>query len=80
VEKPSTSNLFALIVCGLFAIGSFALAGSEHILWWAGWFWTAGFLALLLVSAGWKPFVDELEITDLSVKRRFGARLPWARW
>jgi hypothetical protein len=32
VEKPSTSNLFALIVCGLFAVGRFIKAsGSTEI-------------------------------------------------
>lgn len=74
MAKRSTGDIAALIACGLFAIGSFALAESGDKLWWAGWFWTAGFLVLLLIPPGWKPYVDELEITDLGVTRRFG---PW---
>jgi hypothetical protein len=76
VEKRSAGDIAVLIVCGLFAVGSFALADPEEMLWWAGWFWTAGFLALLLIPPGWKAVVDELEITDLGVTRRFG---PWLR-
>jgi len=75
VEKRSAGDIAALIACGLFAVGSFALADSGDKLWWAGWFWTVGFLVLLLIPPGWKPLVDELEITDLGVTRRFGPRL-----
>jgi hypothetical protein len=76
VEKRSAGDLAALIACGLFAAASFAFADSDDMGWWAGWFWTAGFLALLLIPPGWKHYVDELEITDLGVARRFG---PWLR-
>ena len=40
--------------------------------WWAGAFWIVCFLALLL--PGSRRLVDEVEITDLGVTRRFG---PW---
>lgn len=41
--------------------------------WWAGAFWIVGFLALLL--PGSKRLIDEVEITDLGVTRRFGSWL-----
>jgi len=41
--------------------------------WWAGAFWIVCFLALLL--AGSKGPVDEVEVSDLGVTRRFGPRL-----
>lgn len=74
MARRSANDIAVLIVCGLFAAGSFALGDSGDGLWWAGWFWTAGFLALLLIPPDWKPVTDELEITDLGVTRRFG---PW---
>ena len=55
----------------MFAAGSFL----PDMPWWTGAFWTVGFLALLLIPPGWKAFVDELEITNLGVTRRFGPRL-----
>lgn len=76
MAKRSAGDVAALIACGLFAAASFTFANDEDIGWWAGWFWTAGFLALLLIPPGWKPLVDELEVTDLGVTRRFG---PWLR-
>ena len=72
MQKRRASHIAALIVCGVFAAGSFLL----DMPWWTGAFWTVGFLALLLIPPGWKAFVDELEITDLGVTRRFG---PWLR-
>ena len=63
----------ALIGCGLFAAGSFALALQGGLPWWAGFFWVVCFLALLLPGA--KGVVDELEVTDLGVSRRFGPRM-----
>ena len=63
----------ALIGCAVFAALSFALAVQGGMPWWAGAFWVACFLALLL--AGSKGPVDEVEVTDLGVTRRFGPRL-----
>lgn len=63
----------ALIGCGLFAAGSFALALQGGLPWWAGFFWVACFLALLLPGA--RGVVDEIEVTDLGVSRRFGPRM-----
>ncbi|HSA90984.1 MAG TPA: hypothetical protein VLF42_13925 [Burkholderiales bacterium] len=76
MARRSAGDVAALIACGLFAAASFTFASDEDIGWWAGWFWTAGFLALLLISPGWKPLVEELEVTDFGVTRRFG---PWLR-
>jgi hypothetical protein len=70
--RRSPGSIAALVACGLFAVLSFLLS----MPWWAGAFWTVGFLALLLVPPDWKPFVDELEVTELGVTRRFG---PWLR-
>ena len=42
--------------------------------WWAGAFWIVCFLALLL--PGSRRLVDEVEITEDGVTRRFG---PWLR-
>lgn len=74
MQKRRASSIAALILCAVFAVTSFALADSRDVLWWGGWFWTVGFLALL-IPPSWKPFIDELQITDLGVTRRFGARL-----
>jgi hypothetical protein len=63
----------ALIGCAVFAALSFAFAVQGGMPWWAGAFWIACFLALLL--AGSKGPVDEVEVTDLGVTRRFGPRL-----
>ena len=63
----------ALIGCAVFAALSFALAVQGGMPWWAGAFWIACFLALLLPGA--KGLVDEVEISDLGVTRRFGPRL-----
>jgi len=57
----------------VFAALSFALAVQGGMPWWAGAFWIACFLALLLPGA--KGLVDEVEISDLGVTRRFGPRL-----
>ena len=62
----------ALIGCAVFAALSFALAVQGGMPWWAGAFWIACFLALLLPGA--KGLVDEVEISDLGVTRRFGPR------
>lgn len=63
----------ALIGCAVFAALSFALAVQGGMPWWAGAFWIVCFLALLL--PGSKGPVDELEVGDLGVTRRFGPRL-----
>jgi hypothetical protein len=63
----------ALIGCALFAVLSFAFAVQGGMPWWAGAFWVVGFLALLLPGA--KGLVDEIEVTDLGVSRRFGPRM-----
>ena len=62
----------ALIGCAVFAALSFAVAQQGGLPWWAGAFWIVCFLALLL--AGWHGLVDDVEVTDLGVSRRFG---PW---
>ena len=62
----------ALIGCAVFAVLSFLVALDGGMPWWAGVFWIVGFLALLLPGA--KRLIDEVEITDLGVTRRFG---PW---
>lgn len=62
----------ALVGCAVFAVLSFALAVQGGMPWWAGAFWIACFLALLLPGA--RRLVDEVEITELGVTRRFG---PW---
>ena len=62
----------ALIGCAVFAALSFALAVQGGMPWWAGAFWMVCFLALLLAGANNR--VDEIEVTDLGVFRRFG---PW---
>lgn len=62
----------ALIGCAVFAALSFAFALQGGMPWWAGAFWVVCFLALLL--PGSKGLVDEIEVTDLGVTRRFG---PW---
>ena len=63
----------ALIGCAVFAALSFALAVQGGMPWWAGAFWIVCFLALLL--PGSKGLVDEVEVSDLGVTRRFGPRL-----
>ena len=62
----------ALAGCAVFAVLSFALALDGGMPWWAGAFWIVGFLALLV--PGSRRLLDEVEITDLGVTRRFG---PW---
>ena len=62
----------ALVGCAVFAVLSFALALDGGMPWWAGAFWIVGFLALLV--PGSRRLLDEVEITDLGVTRRFG---PW---
>jgi hypothetical protein len=66
-------RLIGLVGCGVFAAASFALALQGGLPWWAGFFWVVCFLALLL--PGSKGVVDELELSDLGVSRRFGPRL-----
>lgn len=63
----------ALIGCVVFAALSFAFAVQGGMPWWAGAFWIVCFLALLLPGA--KGLVDEVEVSDLGVTRRFGPRL-----
>jgi hypothetical protein len=63
----------ALIGCTVFAALSFAFAVQGGMPWWAGAFWIVCFLALLL--PGSKGLVDEVEVSDLGVTRRFGPRL-----
>jgi len=63
----------ALIGFAVFAALSFAFAVQGGMPWWAGAFWVVGFLALLLPGA--KGLVDEIEVTDLGVSRRFGPRM-----
>ena len=63
----------ALIGCAVFAALSFAIALQGGMPWWAGAFWVVCFLALLL--PGSKGLVDEVEVGDLGVTRRFGPRL-----
>ena len=63
----------ALIGCAVFAALGFAFAVQGGMPWWAGVFWIACFLALLV--AGAKGLVDDVEVSDLGVTRRFGARL-----
>jgi len=62
----------ALIGCVVFAALSFAFAVQGGMPWWAGVFWVVCFLALLLPGA--KRLVDEIEVGDRGVTRRFG---PW---
>jgi hypothetical protein len=66
-------RLIGLVGCGLFAAGSFALAFEGGMPWWAGFFWVACFVGFLLPAQS--GFVDEVEISDLGVRRRFGPRL-----
>ena len=63
----------ALIGFAVFAALSFVFAVQGGMPWWAGAFWVVGFLALLL--PGSKSVVDEIEVTDLGVSRRFGPRM-----
>ena len=63
----------ALIGCAVFAALSLAFAVQGGMPWWAGAFWIICFLALLL--PGSKGLVDEVEVSDLGVTRRFGPRL-----
>ena len=70
-------RLIGLAGCGVFAAGSFALALQGGLPWWAGFFWVACFLALLV--PGSKGAVDEIEVTDLGVSRRFGSRMAKKR-
>ena len=67
----------ALIGCAVFAALSFALALQGGMPWWAGFFWVVCFAGLLL--PGRSGFVDEVEITELGVRRRFGPRLRQKR-
>jgi hypothetical protein len=62
----------ALVGCAVFALLSLALALEGGMPWWAGAFWIVCFLALLL--PGSRRLVDEVEITEDGVTRRFG---PW---
>jgi hypothetical protein len=66
-------RLIGLVGCGLFAVGSFALALEGGMPWWAGFFWVVCFVGFLLPAQS--GFVDEVEITDRGVRRRFGPRL-----
>jgi hypothetical protein len=63
----------ALIGCAVFAVLSFAFAVQGGMPWWAGAFWVVCFLALLL--PGSKGMLDEVELDELGVTRRFGPRL-----
>jgi len=62
----------ALIGCAVFAALGFAVAVQGGMPWWGGAFWVVCFLALLLPGA--RSRVDEIEVNDLGVTRRFG---PW---
>jgi len=62
----------ALVGCAVFALLSLALALEGGMPWWAGAFWIVCFLALLV--PGSRRLVDEVEITEAGVTRRFG---PW---
>jgi hypothetical protein len=63
----------ALVGCAVFAALSFAFAVQGGMPWWAGAFWVVCFLALLL--AGSKGLVDEIDVSDLGLTRRFGPRM-----
>jgi len=63
----------ALIGCAVFAALSYALALQGGMPWWAGAFWVVCFLGLLL--PGSKGSLDEIEVGELGVTRRFGPRL-----
>ena len=63
----------ALIGFAVFAALSFIFAVQGGMPWWAGALWVVGFLALLL--SGSRGVVDEIEVTDLGVSRRFGPRM-----
>ena len=67
-----TRKRIALIGCAVFAVLSFALALQGGMPWWAGAFWIVCFLTLLV--PGSRRLIDEVEITDRGVARRFG---PW---
>jgi hypothetical protein len=66
-------RLIGLVGCALFAAFSFALALEGGMPWWAGFFWVACFAGFLLPAQS--GFVDEVEISALGVRRRFGPRL-----
>lgn len=72
-RRARSRKRIALIGCAVFAALSFAFAVQGGMPWWAGAFWIVCFLALLL--AGSKGPVDEVEVSDLGVTRRFGPRL-----
>jgi hypothetical protein len=72
-RRVRSRKRIALIGCAVFAALSFALAVQGGMPWWAGAFWIVGFLALLLPAS--KGPVDEVEVSDLGVTRRFGPRL-----
>lgn len=72
-RRVRSRKRIALIGCAVFAALSFALALQGGMPWWAGAFWIVCFLALLL--AGSRGPVDEVEVSDLAVTRRFGPRL-----
>jgi hypothetical protein len=69
----ATRKRIALVGCAVFAVLSFGVAHQGGMPWWAGAFWIVCFLALLV--AGSRRLVDEVELTDLGVTRRFGAWL-----
>ena len=72
-SRARSRKRIALIGCAAFAALSFAFAVQGGMPWWAGAFWIVCFLALLL--AGSRGPVDEVEVSDLGVTRRFGPRL-----
>src|SRR3954465_13571500 len=63
----------ALIGCAVFAVASFAFAMEGGMPWWAGPWWIVCFLALLL--PGTKGLIDEVDLSDVGVARRFAPRL-----
>lgn len=67
-------EILPLVTCAVFAFGSFALGDRGEPLWWAGWFWIACCLAWFLPQRRSLP-LDQIEVTDSGVTRRFGAAL-----
>jgi len=72
-RRVRSRKRIALIGCAVFAVLSLAFAVEGGMPWWAGAFWIVCFLALLL--PGSKGLIDEVELSDLGVTRRFGPRL-----
>src|SRR6185369_1581564 len=72
-RRVRSRKRIALIGCAVFAVLSFAFAVQGGMPWWAGAFWVVCFLALLL--PGSKGMLDEVELDELGVTRRFGPRL-----